>query len=246
MVLAIMSTLASLLASALNRTKARTFQVACLNNLRQLQIGWFLYANENDDQLPLNRTETTPGLNELIFGRRNSSNSWVVGNPKQDVTPANIVKGSLFPYTKAVASYRCPADRSTVISKPVRRTRSYAISTYMNGDDAGLDPRVKTTDSGIVNPGPDKVFVLIEEHEASIWAGAFAVTPKEKFSLASGSWTSTPSDRHNQGCNLSFADGHVEQWKWFWPKTVDLNNRLSVNQHDLRDLRRLQDSVPKR
>ena len=120
------------------------------------------------------------------------------------------------------------------------------MSAYMNGDEADLDPRVKTSHSGIVNPTADKVFVFIEEHEASIWAGAFAVSPKEKFSLASGSWTSTPADRHNQGCNLAFADSHVEYWKWFWPKSANLNNQLSVNRQELRDLMRLQEGIPKR
>lgn len=27
-----------------------------------------------------------------------------------------------------------------------------------------------------------------------------------------------PANRHNQGANLSFADGHVEPWKWRAPK----------------------------
>ena len=27
-----------------------------------------------------------------------------------------------------------------------------------------------------------------------------------------------PSDRHGQGANLSFFDGHVEHWKWQVPK----------------------------
>jgi prepilin-type processing-associated H-X9-DG protein len=27
-----------------------------------------------------------------------------------------------------------------------------------------------------------------------------------------------PANRHNQGANLSFADGHVEHWKWKVPK----------------------------
>ena len=119
------------------------------------------------------------------------------------------------------------------------------MSAYMNGDGAGIDPRVKTLYSEFRNPSPDKVFVFVEEHEASIWAGAFAVTPRDKISLLSGSWTSTPADRHNQGCNLSFADGHVEYWKWHWPKSADLNNQQTANNHELRDLRRLQDAVPR-
>ncbi|PYJ80216.1 MAG: hypothetical protein DME22_24355 [Verrucomicrobia bacterium] len=30
-------------------------------------------------------------------------------------------------------------------------------------------------------------------------------------------WYDAPSDRHNQGCNLSFADGHAGHIKWRWP-----------------------------
>jgi prepilin-type processing-associated H-X9-DG protein len=29
-----------------------------------------------------------------------------------------------------------------------------------------------------------------------------------------------PSNRHNQGANLSFADGHVEYWRWQAPETA--------------------------
>jgi len=29
-----------------------------------------------------------------------------------------------------------------------------------------------------------------------------------------------PSDRHSQGANLSFVDGHVEHWKWVYPKVA--------------------------
>jgi prepilin-type processing-associated H-X9-DG protein len=171
----------------------------------------------------------------------------VSGNPKEDVTPANIVKGTLFPYAgKSVVVYRCPADRSTVLGRrDVLRTRSYSMSAYLNGDDVGIDPRVKVKDSELVSPGPERTFVFIEEHEASSWLGSFRILPRDKFTLASGTWTSTPSDRHTQGCNISFADTHVEYWKWFWPKKVDLHSKLASNGQELRDFRRLQDVVPK-
>ncbi len=243
-VLAIIAILASLLSTALNHTKAKAHRITCLSNLRVLQIGWFLYADEMDDQLPLNKT--TSSSNDRVLGRRSTANSWVVGNPREDLTVSNILMGSMFPYTRSAAVYRCPADSSSVIGQNAeRRNRSYSMSACMNGDDAGIDPRVKTRYSEIVAPSPDKVFVFIEEHEASIWLGSFEVPAKERFSLASTSWTSTPSDRHNQGCNLSFADGHVEYWKWFWPKKFTLDGGLTVSQQELRDLKRLQESVPK-
>jgi len=242
-VIAVVAILANLLSTALNQAKGKANRITCLSNLRHLQVAWSLYVDEHDDQLPLNRTAAS--ADDRGPGRRNSTNSWVVGNPKVDVTVADVVKGSLFPYVRSAGVYRCPADRSTVIGlNAVRRTRSYSMSTYMNGDEAGMDARVKTRSSEIISPPPDKVFVFIEEHEASLWLGSFVVAPKDRFSLASGSWSSTPSDRHNQGCNLTFADGHVEYWKWHSPKKFSLSSP-NVSGQEVRDLRRLQESLPK-
>jgi prepilin-type processing-associated H-X9-DG protein len=39
-------------------------------------------------------------------------------------------------------------------------------------------------------------------------------------------WRNTPNWRHGGGCNFSFADGHVEFWKWTnIEKTVELARR---------------------
>lgn len=241
-VLAVMSILGTLLASALNRTKGRAHEISCLGNLRQLQVSWFMYSDENNDQLPENRSVGSP--NEKIFGRRNTTNSWVAGNPKEDVTAESIQRGTLFPYTKASDLYRCSADQSQVIGRNVRRTRSYSMSSYLYGDRAGLDARVKTTFGSLVNPSLDKLFVFIEEHEASPWIGSFSVPTKERLAVAASSWESVPSDRHRGGCNLSFADGHAEYWKWYSSKTADLISKPVLTSQEMRDLRRLQESIP--
>jgi prepilin-type N-terminal cleavage/methylation domain-containing protein/prepilin-type processing-associated H-X9-DG protein len=242
-VVSIVAILSALLSTALNHTKGRAHQIGCLANLRQLQVNWFMYADDNGDLLALNRSIAIP--NEQIFGRPNTTNSWVAGNPKQDTTTDNIAAGTLFPYMKSFSPYHCPSDQSIVIGQNVRRTRSYAMSTYLNGDRAGFEPRVKSTYSSIVSPGLDKVFVFIEEHEASQWAGSFAVNPKDKVPLLASVWASTPSDRHRRGCNLSFADGHVEYWKWFSENTASLANKPVLNKLELRDLLRLQECLPK-
>jgi prepilin-type N-terminal cleavage/methylation domain-containing protein/prepilin-type processing-associated H-X9-DG protein len=242
-VVLIVGILASLLSTAFSNTKAKGWRITCMNNLRQLQVAWRNYVDDNDDLMPLNRTVDSP-LNERIFGRRNSSNSWVVGSPKEDVTSTNIVKGTLFPYTREVRLYHCPQDRSKVRHN-VLRTRSYSMSAFLNGDDEGIDPRVKTKESELINPSPDRIFVFIEEHESSGWLGSFRVLPRERYMMAAGTWTSTPSDRHNQGCNITFADTHVEYWKWYWPKKANLQSKLTSNGQDFRDLRKLQEAVPK-
>jgi prepilin-type processing-associated H-X9-DG protein len=47
----------------------------------------------------------------------------------------------------------------------------------------------------------------------SIDNGTFGVHP---LSVANNYWN-LPANRHNQGCNLSFVDGHVEHWQWTGP-----------------------------
>lgn len=244
-VMVIIGVLASLMSTAFNSTKAKARQMSCLNNLRQLQVSWFIYTHDNDDHLPLNKTVSS-ALNSKYFGRRNSTNSWVAGNPKEDTTTENLTRGTLFPYVKTTSTYRCPADRSTVLSrKDVLRTRSYAMSAYLAGDAEGVDGRVKMRYSELINPSPDKIFVFIEEHEASAWNGAFAVIPSKGMALNSDNWLSAPSDRHNQGCNLSFADGHVEYWRWYAPKTYNGALRGTSGVRDAMDLKRIQESTPK-
>jgi len=68
----------------------------------------------------------------------------------------------------------------------------------------------------ITAPSPTAAFVFLDVNEESISDGHFKiVNPDEKYG---NEWVSLPSDRHDRGCNLSFADGHVEHWKWKWPK----------------------------
>jgi prepilin-type N-terminal cleavage/methylation domain-containing protein/prepilin-type processing-associated H-X9-DG protein len=242
-VLGIILVVVGLLSVALNQTKARTLRVLCLDNMKQLQLGWMLYADDHNDEIALNKTDPVMGKIGLVAVARSSTNSWVAGNPKEDRSYENLARGTLFPYIKHPEVYRCPMDSSTSKSGTIR-TRSYSINAYLGGDDEDLDPRVKMRTSELLNPPPEKVFVFIEEHEQSIWSGGFLVLPRERFGINGGVWSSTPSDRHMQGCNLTFADGHIDHWKWNAPKRPGQNSLIS-SPGELKDLRRLQDCVPK-
>jgi len=39
----------------------------------------------------------------------------------------------------------------------------------------------------------------------------------------SQNWWDMPSNRHNQGANFSFADGHAEHWKWHGTAVLTFN-----------------------
>jgi hypothetical protein len=151
-------------------------------------------------------------------------------------------EGDFVEYTRRQSEiYRCPMDSSTT-KTGTPRNRSYSIDAYLGGDDEDIDPRVKMRLNDIVNPGPEKTFVFIEEHENSIWASGFIVLPKEAMA---GAPSSTASDRHMQGCNLTFVNGHLEYWKWLAPKKPIPPGKLVDNAKERNDLRRLLESVPK-
>ena len=71
----------------------------------------------------------------------------------------------------------------------------------------------------IKSPTPTGLIVFMEVHEDEIIDTEFGI-PVEADSWSQGYWWDIPANRHNQGCNLSFADGHVEHWKWKVPKLV--------------------------
>jgi len=239
-VIAIIVVVVALLSAALNQTRVRTMRISCLDNMRQLQFGWKMYAEDYNDHVALNKTAPINGtVGVAAAALRNSTNSWVAGNPLEDRSWENLARGTLFPYIKHPEVYRCAMDSSTT-KNGYPRTRSYSINAFLGGDDEDMDPRVKMRLSDIINP--EHIFVFIEEHEKSIWSSAFIVLPRET-NPAGGVWKSTPSDRHMQGCNLTFVDGHIEYWKWMAPKKP--GKELVSSGNELRDLRRLQDAVPK-
>lgn len=240
-VVAIILVLVSLLSAALDHTKEKALRVSCLSNMKQLQAAWMLYVQDNDSFFPLNQTAPSPDDPRFLV-MESSKHSWVTGNPLTDLTTAGIEKGTLFQYVRSVDIYRCPMDSSTVYKHPdVPRTRSYAMSAYLGGDEG--DKRVKYRESELRNPA--NTFVFIEEHESSLWAANFMVLPRERLLISdSANWVSTPSDRHYQGCNLTFADGHAEYWRWYSPKEANMHHKLTSRGRELRDIRRLQACVP--
>src|ERR1700691_5664368 len=98
-VIAIIAILAALLLPVLSKAKERSQTVGCLNNMKQLQLCYQMYVNDNNDYLPPN--ESLPGEDA----------SWVLGAAQTDVTTTNIQKGLIFHYNQQVKIYVCPANR---------------------------------------------------------------------------------------------------------------------------------------
>jgi prepilin-type processing-associated H-X9-DG protein len=245
-VLAVIAILAALLLPSLGRAKSSATTTKCLSNLRQLQLGWLMYVHDNNESLPPNI------VRRFQFDEVNVKGSWVLGNAHLDTTTSNIKAGVLFQYVGSPSVYHCPADKSTVLNHPsLLRTRSYSSQQWLNCDAVtgtlldGLrdSPFNLRKVSDIVDPPPPLAWVFIDAHETSIGAGLFYIGRNPP----GPSWLDFPGDRHNNGANLSFADGHVDPHRWRFHRKIESyvpGSHYIVNSNDLADLRWLQQGIP--
>ncbi len=229
-VIAIIAILAGMLLPALGKAKQKGQGIQCLNNLKQLQLGWYMYHEDFNGAL-------VPNLG-MAFSQ-NPRNTWVPGGLSFDINnldntnTLNLKNSLLFPYSGSVAVFKCPADRSTAVVRKVTypRVRSLTMNSWLGrylieegnregqvfgeGDDRyGI--RRRSTD--LNTPAPSQTFVLIDEREDSINDGVFYVGMGRRGAQAF--LVDLPASYHNRAGGLSFADGHAEIRRWQDPRTL--------------------------
>jgi prepilin-type N-terminal cleavage/methylation domain-containing protein/prepilin-type processing-associated H-X9-DG protein len=220
-VIAIIAILAGMLLPALAKAKAKTQSIKCMNNLKQLQLCWHMYALDYDQRVPLNWL--------------GSPHAWIGGNVASQTGATNendIKNGKLWTYNNTVQIYQCAAAsglpnalKNNAALRGKRLIRNYSMQGRMGGADAsdaskgGADtswvlgpkyPQYKK-ESDIANPAPSEAMVFLDESIESVDDGYFAV----KAPGVEEYWQNSPTAlRHNKGAGFSFADGHAEIWRW--------------------------------
>jgi len=211
-VIAIIAILAGMLLPALSKAKAKGQSVACLSNLKQLQLAWQLYSDASDGVLPVS----------LVDGNlRGILGSWVLGAANVDVDPTNITSGTLFPHSGSVGIYRCPSDQTKINvagGQKVPVSRSYAICGQLHAQGfvrtTGFpEPYIYVRKLATL-PKPSRVWVFVEPNEECHLAPLFRAYWDDHLTY----WGEIPTDRHDGSGNFSFADGHVESHRWKAPK----------------------------
>ena len=225
-VIAIIGILASLLLPALSKAKSKAQAISCMSNLKQLTLGWIMYAGDNYEKLAPNgdKTSQSSDPNDVRYQSGHEWSQWCPGrmNMNNEAWSVDWIKaGLLYPNVNNVKVYRCPADRSvfplnTSYGRP--RVRSMSMNCWLNpvvswnatkayGAGSALREFRKTTD--VTVPGPVMTFVFIDENPNTIDDGYFVCDPNQP-----DFWQNVPASYHNKAGGISFADGHAEIKRW--------------------------------
>ena len=199
-VIAIIAILASMLLPALARAKAKAKTIKCVSNEKQISLGYFLYADDHSDFLPV------AGSPDLSQGA-----GWVAPSRWFQEISAYIARGGETNYRGMVAKgfvVVCPTARiEKAIPTNVPGWQGYGgyghnwlylgytpddrkklsiitkpVDTCMNGDSLDPGPGVNWWDLGYIDPP--------------------SVTAQ------------FPYIRHGKGGNYAWADGHVASALW--------------------------------
>ena len=220
-VIAIIAILAALLLPALGRAKTKAQGISCMNNHRQLLLAWRQYADDNRDDLVGASSWRPPGATADVPDWTAGSRLSLDDPSKEDNWNAGkFNKASvLWPYCgNSLGIWKCPADLSTGRNnqgKTVPRIRSMSMSCWVGGHPLydGWKTYRKTSD--MVDPGPARTLVFLDEREDSINDGYFVVD-MSGYPNQPAAWqiVDVPASYHNRAGGFSFADSHSEIKKW--------------------------------
>jgi len=232
-VVAIIAILAAMILPALTKGKAKAQGAQCMNNLRQLTIGWRMYSDDNNGKLVPNGDEThqPAGLTDPDAKPGGRLAQWCPGRQDDTTmlsstasTGANIGQswiklGLLYPYVNNTDVYRDPADTMAInnFGSTYPHVRSMSMNTWL-GDIAPY-ANINTVmsyykESQLINPGAANLWVFIDENPISINDGSFICSPQIN------QWIDCPASYHVNAGGISFADGRAQIKRWRDPTVL--------------------------
>jgi len=213
-VIGILGILSALLLPVLGRTKERVRGIVCLKNVKQSQLAWLLYADDNRDLIVPNRSMTTPNAFSWVQGYHDYSS-----NPQNTNTLLLIDPeyAAFAPYIRIASIYHCPSDPTsvTISSHLLSRVRSYGMNWAVGWPSIAPYKSFNKL-SDINGPQPSSLFVLVDQHPDYISDIHFHM---DMMIGDNAKFVDYPASHHGGMGTLSFADGHAELHKWHDDRT---------------------------
>jgi len=202
-------------------------QSACLNNVKQLALGWIMYSDDNNDTLVNlntygtdaagNKTPLTSaahgipwrvdiGNGQLIIPGvampPTTEANWKLATEMGFKQPTPTIEGPLYKYCKNPDVVHCPGDKR--YQRPVGSGYSwdsYSGATFLNGEAAGKDSRNLSRRSwGMNNYGTAAL------------------------NFTDAQFLDSPAAFHITSAVFNFCDGHAEGHKWMSSYTIAFGN----------------------
>jgi prepilin-type N-terminal cleavage/methylation domain-containing protein/prepilin-type processing-associated H-X9-DG protein len=230
-VIAIIAILAALLLPSLANAKKKAQQTVCINNLKEISLGFIMYADDNKNVfLPfVNGAVTYQAGGYYEIPTDDASLNDFAGDTIEQAT-ANalqaLTNSLIYFYVKNTGSFRCPGDlRSTHAPGngfavcTYSKTQNYAGDSYgRNGTTFwGMDANVEK-DSDV--QAASMTFMLVEDTDwrgidDGTWVVDWSLGPPQSFA-----WQDPVGMYHGNINNWAFVDGHVEKHTWTDPAAI--------------------------
>lgn len=198
-VIAIIAILAGMLLPALSRAREKAREASCANNMKQLSLGTFLYADDYDEHICKGPAIETRNI------QSNRHFAWTMAGR----FIADFEVGALAPYIGGTKAYviRCPSDKMEIVAggapaRPGTRNYSYAYNVDVNMADV---PHGWTND-GTGGPSMRLSKIVRPAEKVLIFEEAY---PNDGICVWFGQGDHL-GQRHNDRCNLIWGDGHLE------------------------------------
>ena len=226
-VIAIIAILAAMLLPALAKAKQKAQAMMCMNNTRQLMLGWIQYATDNEDRLVNNFDSDNVKLelqNKTYRSWENSFEDWTVNSYVTNTD--GITQAPFYRYVGGLGVYKCPADNYLApLQRAVgwtARPRSYSMNCFFGATTPGWTSPGNFFFNGYRQflkyggiPTPSNLYVLIEEHPDGINDGYFDNNAEPDITKWNPQkFNDIPGSSHAGAVGVSYADGHAETHKW--------------------------------
>ena len=226
-VIAIIALLMAIVMPGLNMAKKKAASAACLSNVRQMSLAWYMYAEENNGKImSAYMQDPVAEINRKLMGwigwPRDASGHLLPNEAFRGTSPVvtdedeirGAEKGRLYPYVESPEVYHCPADKLRKGPDGTRLYVSYALAGCLYGQADSFDQQIRKI-SEITAPGTRYTFVENGESNRGNWimGGSFAIAAPEYGADGYGLW-SPVAISHGSSNTFGFADGHAEIKKW--------------------------------